>query len=100
MKKSHYIGWMIALIVLLPTVGYGLMHFLIYVFPMSETSTWSHIIYTVILIALGLTIPYFMLKALFSAAHRQNPRDEHELHLKDLPKDKDDLVSDFQHHAR
>lgn len=99
MKKSRYIGWMVALIVLIPTVGYGVMHVLVYLFPMSETSTISHITYTLILIALGLVIPYAMLKALFSAAHRQNPRQEKELHLEDLPKDKDDMVSDLSHRA-
>ena len=63
------------------------MHGLAFILPMSETSTVSHIAFTVILIALGLLVPYAMLKALGSAAHEQNPSEKN-FTLSDLPKDK------------
>lgn len=90
MSRKKRLAAIIVLIVLIPVVGYGLMHGLTYAFPMSEDSFISHFFFTVILIALGLLTSYGILKALSSAVHTQNPR-EKEFHLKDIAKDKEQL---------
>ncbi len=89
MEKNRYLWW-IVFAAAIPAVGYGVMHLLVYVLPMAETSTGSHVVYTIILIGLGLAVPYWMLKAGIHAAHKHNPQ-ERELHLSDVPKDKDQL---------
>ena len=58
---------------------------------MTEQTTGRHLFYTIILIAVGLLTPYLMLKLALHVAHLKN-RNEKELHLKDLPRDKDDLA--------
>ena len=86
-RKTKRILLFIALLGIIPAVGYGIMHALAFMLPMSETSTFSHITFTVILIALGLLVPYAMLKSLGAAAHEQN-QNEKSFTLSDLPKDK------------
>lgn len=80
--------------ILLPVVGYGIMHMLVYVLPMSGPAVWADFLFTLLLIALGLSIPYWMLKIGFHYAHTQNS-DEKELNIKDIPKDKDQARQDM-----
>lgn len=81
----------IALIIAIPLIGYGIMHLLVYVVPVSEDNVFSNFFYTAIVIVLGLGIPYAMLKLLFHAANLKNRR-EKPLRLQDIPKDKDQLA--------
>jgi hypothetical protein len=87
MDKPKYFS-MVALVVLLPIVGSTIMYFSIYAVPMTDHPSYRYVVYTALVIALGLLVPYFMLKAFSIAAHQWDPR-EKELHMKDLPKDKD-----------
>ena len=72
---------------LIPVVGYGIMHALVYVLPMGEHTGGAHLALTVLIIFLGLAVPYWMLKAGLFKAHLGNPK-EKELQLKDFPKDR------------
>ena len=90
MKRRNKHFWFVVIAAAIPFVGYGIMHGLTYLFPMSEDTPYTHLFYTVILIALGLLIPYWMLKTGIHAAHLRDPG-EKELQLKDIPKDKDQL---------
>jgi hypothetical protein len=90
MRRRRYI-YIVALIVLIPLVGYALMHALAYIVPMSEHNVGANLIFTVTLIALGLLIPYWMLKLGFHKAHMRDPA-EKDFHLGDLPKDKDQIA--------
>lgn len=91
MRRNSRINLIIAAIILLPFIGYGVMLMTTYI-PMSESSMGNHFIFTVLLIVLGLAIPYWMLKMLFHAANIRNPHEKH-MHLSDIPEDKDRLAS-------
>jgi hypothetical protein len=70
--------------------GIGLMYLLVYILPMGTQTILSHVVFTLALIILGLGAPYLMVKAGFHAMHTRDPR-EKEMHLSDIPKDKEDL---------
>jgi hypothetical protein len=89
-RNSKFIA-IVAGISFVALAGYGIMYLLTYAIPMTENTTLNHLLFTVILIALGLTIPYWMLKLLFDAARMRNPHEKN-LHLSDIPKDKDQLT--------
>lgn len=89
MHKKHHLLWL-ALIPILAVAGYAVMHGLIYALPVSENNTTVNILFTCFIIAMGLAIPYFMLKIGMHEAHLQNP-DEKELRLRDIPKDKQQI---------
>ena len=89
MNKPKYIS-NLALLVLLPIIGATVMYALIFAFNKAPDSTLAAGVYSVIIIFLGLAVPYWMLKAFSVAAHEWNPR-EKELHLVDLPKDKEQM---------
>ncbi len=74
----------------LAIAGAGIMYGLNFLFALEGDNMPSQIVYTFMLIALGLTIPYFILKLLFSAAHDQN-ENEKEIHLSDIPRDQQQL---------
>jgi len=76
---------MLILILLIPVLGYGAMHAIVYLFPMTEESDARHFIITFFIIALGLAVPYWLLKAGFHKGHLENPSQD-ELHIGDLPK--------------
>ncbi len=90
MNNTHKAVLMTGLVILIPVVGYGIMQMLVYLFPMSEQSYVSHFMMTLAIIALGLVVPYWMLKGSFHVAHLNNS-DERELHLRDLPKNGDEI---------
>jgi hypothetical protein len=92
MKHARYHS-KIALTIAIPFLGALAMHLLIYLIPMSEKTTLQHALYSITLTLLGLAIPFWMLKALFSAAHTRN-RHEKEFTLRDIPKDKDELAKE------
>lgn len=77
-----------AVFLAMPLIGlfiYGLMHYFVYVLPLSgKSSTWMYTFYTLLIIAFGLAAGYWMLKAAFHAAHIREG--EPELRLRDLPK--------------
>lgn len=81
-------------IILLPVLGYFAMRLLPEMFSMGEGSTGSHLLVTVLIIAIGLAVPYWMLKAFIHQAHEYDPA-ETEFDLKDIPKDKQDLARDI-----
>jgi hypothetical protein len=85
--NPHY-GLIIAATLLIATVGYGVMHLMVYVLPMSQDSMFSNLIFTLFIIALGLAVPYWMLKFSIHRAHLYNPQ-EKEIRLEDLPKDQE-----------
>ena len=97
MKRHTRHGLLITCAVLIPLLGYALMHVLIYIYPLSQESHFlRYTIYTLALIVLGLVIPYAMLKAGVAAAKLRNP-DEKSLEIKDIPKDKDELAETMKH---
>lgn len=53
-------------------------------------ATWHYAAASLGLIAMGLVVPYLALKLLMHIAHRINPN-ERELHLRDIPKDQEQL---------
>lgn len=67
------------------------MHLFTYVLPLSETATAYQLLYTLVLIALGLLIPLAILKVAFHAARLRHPG-EKEFTVRDIPKDKDQLA--------
>lgn len=72
--------------------GYALMHALVYIMPMSVNSnTAIYIVFTLAIIALGLFIPYAMLKTGMHTAHKYN-NTEKEVELADIPKDKQQMA--------
>lgn len=89
MTKDKNIIFAIIILLLIPVVGFGAMRWTHLFVPLSEGGTSTYILYTVILIALGLLIPYGIMKLLFHSAHLKNSS-EKELRMEDLPKDKDD----------
>lgn len=99
MKKSSKHLSLVLLVMLIPLVGYALMHGLIYLFPMegSSDNTASYLFYTLIIIGLGLGVPCLMLKTGFHAAHTRNHK-EKELSLADVPKDKEQLLNQRDNH--
>ena len=72
-------------------VGYAVMHWLVLASPTGANNIFIAIGLMLAIIAIGLVVPYLMLKSGFHAAHLQNPQ-EKELELKDLPKDADDIA--------
>jgi hypothetical protein len=91
MNKQKYAS-MVALTLLLPVVGALIMYGLIFAFPMGEDAMISHIVYTIIIITLGLLVPFGFLKAFSIAAHEWDSN-EQELHLEDMPKDKEQYTN-------
>ena len=79
----------IGIIFLVALVGAGVMYMFTYIIPLSGNS-WFYVLCTFIIIALGLAVPYWMLKLGFHYAHTKN-REEKELHLADLSKDQQEL---------
>ncbi len=91
MRKSQQYVFFVLLAILIPVAGYAAMHLAIYFLGLNQqSSAAAYVFYTVFIIALGLALPYWMLKAGRHAAHLRN-RQEGELHLSDIPKDKDEL---------
>lgn len=79
----------ITCIITIPLIGFGLMQLLVYFLPISE-STVTQGLYMLGLIGLGLALPYWMLKLGVHEAHERN-KQEREVKLTDIPKDKDQL---------
>ena len=75
------------LAIAIPFVGYGIMHGLAYLLPMGENTDGSYWVFTLLIIFLGLLVPYLMLKAGLLKAHTAN-KQEKELRLRDFPKDR------------
>jgi uncharacterized membrane protein YqjE len=86
--KQHY-GRLIGVVLLIAFIGYAVMHLLVYVLPLSQNTTGMNAVFTVIIIALGLSVPYWMLKFGIHQARMHDPR-EKEMTLKDLPKNQDE----------
>lgn len=72
--------------------GYALMWGVSYLLPIVEKTTALYFFIAAAIIALGLSIPYWVLKDFFFAAHEKNP-DERTLNLKDIPKDAERIAS-------
>jgi putative flippase GtrA len=85
MKKWEQV-FTIMSILLIPVIGYVIMHALVYVLPVSASHS-VQLLFSIIIIAMGLTVPYWMIKAGFHKAHLANPQ-ESELELQDIPKEK------------
>jgi magnesium-transporting ATPase (P-type) len=83
-RRNSYFFWLL-LFIAIPVVGYAIMHGMVYVFPMQEDSTLRHLMITVAIIALGLAVPYWMLKAGLFAARKRNVNEDN-VTLEDLPK--------------
>ncbi len=96
MKKDNKIITTIIILLLIPVIGFGAMRWTHLLVPLSDGGTATYILYTIILIAIGLLIPYGIMKLLFHSAHLNNS-DEKELHIADLPKDKDDAEHSLKH---
>lgn len=97
MLKKHpaslYI--IVTMVVVLPLILWGATYGLNLIAPMSEGSGLYHASYMALLIALGLVIPYFMLKLMTHAARDINP-DENVLEIKDLAKNQEDAIQSME----
>ncbi|MBI3630743.1 MAG: hypothetical protein HY221_00160 [Candidatus Sungbacteria bacterium] len=82
---------LVLLIVALPVGGYGFMHGLVYVLPLSTNGTGVQVVFTLLIIVFGLLIPYWMLKAGIHVVCLSDPLEE-EVKLKDIPKEMDELA--------
>ncbi len=87
--KNRIKPWHIILIIAIPVLGFSIMYGLAYLLPIAS-DLLPQLLFTVLLIGLGLAVPYWFLKLGAHEAHRNNP-EEKELTLKEIPKDKDDL---------
>lgn len=94
MAHSRFKPLHIAFIIALPVIGFTGMYMFVYILPLSD-NVLIQIFYTLVLIALGLAIPYWILKLGIHEAHLANP-EEKELELKDVPKDKQQLDEETQ----
>jgi hypothetical protein len=47
-----------------------------------------------LLMAVGVFVPYFLLKLLFKGAHMIDPREKETIELKDLPKDQQQMAKE------
>jgi hypothetical protein len=65
--------------------GFGAMYMLTYLLPLMEHNNLNYGLFALAIIAVGLTVPYVMLKLSLHEAHLKNPR-EKELKLADIPK--------------
>ncbi len=98
-KRQFRVMYTLGIVFLIALIGSGGMYILIDVLPEARSMT-KDIIYAIVIMALGLAVPYWMLKLSFHAAHVWNPK-EKEFELKDLTKNQDDLVQDKEHaHSR
>lgn len=82
---------LIAAVIVLPVVGYLIMRAIPESYNDDGTATGLHIITYLVLIAVGLTVPFLMLKSSMKSAKMGDSR-ERELHLKDIPKDKEQIA--------
>ena len=87
-----------AVVIILPIAGYSIAYGLTLVAPMGASSTFYHLFYTVLVIAIGLGVPYWMLKLVSRVAHGVNT-EEKEMQLDDIPKDKDQMKNTLPHHS-
>lgn len=88
----------VAAIIFIPIVvvaGYFIMEALMRILPMESLLGSSLILMLIILI--GLAVPYWIIKAGFFAAHLNN-RNEKNIHLDDLPKDADRIARTHHRH--
>lgn len=83
----------ILIIAAIPVIGFSAMYGTAHFLSVSDSAISSAVI-TLLLIAIGVGVPFWMLKFGFHEARMRNPRDEAELHLSDIPKHKDDMVKD------
>ena len=65
--------------------GFGAMYMLTYLLPLMEHNNLNYGLFALAIIAVGLTVPYVMLKLSLHEAHLKNPR-ERELRLADMAK--------------
>lgn len=87
MSNRHLTIILTILLVLLG--GYGFMYMLSFAFPDSSAGQ----LFTMALFAvIVLAVPYWVIKLMTKDAHLRNPR-EKEMHLRDIPKDKDQLAN-------
>lgn len=77
----------VALIFFITILGFGLMYAPAVLLPLSD-SNLNYFMFSVLIIALGLAVPYWILKLGMHSAHRHNAQ-ERELSLKDIPDDQD-----------
>jgi len=82
----------IALIFFVALAGAVIMYMSASILPLSDSGL-NYLFCTVVLIALGLAIPYWMLKLGLHEASMRN-RNERELTLGDIPKDHEQLKKD------
>ena len=90
MNKNKYL-FLILSIPVIAIMGYFLMHMMVYVLPLSERSYGSYITVTLLIIALGLFVPYWMMKAGFKGAETNDPH-ETSIELNDIPKDQNQIA--------
>lgn len=79
----------IGLILLLGAGGWFVMYSLVDMISPTDTSL-NYALFSLLLVAIGLTVPYFILKLVAHEAHRRDGR-EKEMNLKDIPKYQDEV---------
>ena len=97
--KNRIIGVKILVMMVLPLIGAAAMFSLIHAFQLEKGNMLGAGVYTLGIVLLGLGVPYVMLKTLFSAAHTQNPGQEKEIHMADMPDDKDEIAHKLDAHS-
>lgn len=90
MRRTQESIWSILGVIALPILGFAVTYGISQVKPLPDSSDVYNGFYTLFTILLLLAVPYTMLKLVAHIAHLRNPR-ERELHLSDLPKDKEQL---------
>lgn len=90
MTRKHRAGGLVLVIIALPILGYVLTYGMNLIMPMSEHGTGYHLALVIAIFAMGMLVPYFMIKLLSRAGHLVDPQ-EKEVRMRDIPKDKDDF---------
>lgn len=78
-------------IVAIPVLGYAVMHGLLHFFPMEDNNPAVYLAVTVLIIAIGLATPWWLLKTGLYEAQLNNPS-EKPVDLADVPKDREQLA--------
>jgi len=90
MKKNSKILSITAVIIVLPIIAFALSYGLNEVAPLSSNVDIYTAFFMLLLIAIGIGVPYAMLKLMSQASHIAHP-EEKVIEIKDIPKDKDQM---------
>jgi len=79
-----------AIIIALPVVAFGLTYGLNLIAPLTGSVDIYSAFFMLMMIIVGVGVPFLMLKLMSNAAHIHNP-DEKVIEMRDIPKDKQQM---------